>query len=165
MRKIAEIMELPDGSFATNCPSCGELKVTDKRKNAVRARFRECHACSNRKIENSGHKGWFKEVLRASFVNGYIKSAKQRHLAWEVTGDYLAELLIAQDFKCALSGIEIEAKNARKNTASLDRIDSTKGYTVGNLQWVYAPINMMKQSFSQEEFTFLCKKVAEWDGK
>ena len=47
-----------------------------------------------------------------------------------------------------------------KNTASLDRIDSSKGYVEGNVQWVHKMINMSKQQYSQEEFIDMCKAVA-----
>lgn len=44
-------------------------------------------------------------------------------------------------------------------SASLDRIDSSKGYEQGNVQWVHKDINNMKQSFSQDKFIDWCKKV------
>ena len=46
-------------------------------------------------------------------------------------------------------------------TASLDRIDSKKGYTIDNVQWVYKKINMMKQNYDQKEFVNLCCLIAE----
>lgn len=42
----------------------------------------------------------------------------------------------------------------------MDRIDHTKGYVVGNVQWVHRHINMMKWKLGQELFIDLCKKVA-----
>jgi len=47
----------------------------------------------------------------------------------------------------------------KQQTASLDRIDSSKGYIEGNVQWVHRKINMMKQSYTQEEFIELCQAV------
>ena len=46
-------------------------------------------------------------------------------------------------------------------TASLDRIDSTKGYSKDNIQWVHKDINCMKMDFSQQYFIDLCVKVAK----
>jgi len=48
-----------------------------------------------------------------------------------------------------------------KGNASLDRIDSDKGYTEGNVVWVYKPINLMKNTFSSEEFINICKLIVE----
>ena len=45
-------------------------------------------------------------------------------------------------------------------TASVDRIDSTKGYLKGNVQWVHKSINQMKSNRTDEEFIALCKAVA-----
>jgi hypothetical protein len=73
---------------------------------------------------------------------------------------YLADLLIEQDFKCALTGWDIEAMKVQVNTASLDRIDSSKGYIEENVQWVHKMVNMSKQSYSQEEFIEMCKAVS-----
>jgi len=38
------------------------------------------------------------------------------------------------------------------NTASLDRIDSSKGYESGNIQWVHKQLNNMKQALPENEF-------------
>lgn len=46
-------------------------------------------------------------------------------------------------------------------TASLDRIDSSKGYVEGNVHWVHKDINIMKWDFPLETFIKMCKFVAE----
>jgi archaellum component FlaC len=46
-------------------------------------------------------------------------------------------------------------------TASLDRVDSAKGYIKGNVQWVHKDINMMKQQYSQEYFIQMCRLTTE----
>ena len=48
-----------------------------------------------------------------------------------------------------------------QGTASLDRIDSSKGYVKGNVQWVHKDINKMKTDFEQSIFIKLCKSVAD----
>ena len=50
--------------------------------------------------------------------------------------------------------------NTFDGTASLDRIDSSKGYTKDNVQWVHKDINYIKRDLSDSEFITLCKKVA-----
>jgi hypothetical protein len=60
--------------------------------------------------------------------------------------------------RSALSGRYIEIDK----TASLDRIDSSKGYITGNLQWLHKDINWMKNSFSQEDFIKLCRDVTRY---
>lgn len=101
--------------------------------------------------------------------------AKARNIEWskDLTIDYLWELFLKQNKKCALSGMDICLKkdkhtpinNVKKNidyttfTASLDRIDSSKPYTKENVQWVHRNINIMKNSYNQDYFIDLCSKV------
>jgi hypothetical protein len=83
----------------------------------------------------------------------------------------IPNLFLEQDQKCALSGILLEPwisnnkKQGRRMSASLDRIDSSKGYIVGNVQWVHKDINRLKWDLSQEKFIELCKLVAEYNEK
>lgn len=80
----------------------------------------------------------------------------RRPISFEVSLEYIADLLEAQDYKCALSGLPISAK---EHTASLDRIDSSKGYTEDNVQWLHKDINMMKRHYNQNYFIHMCKLV------
>lgn len=52
--------------------------------------------------------------------------------------------------------------------ASLDRIDSSKGYTKDNVQLVAFIVNYMKNALSESEFLTICNgivKKAKKDGK
>lgn len=46
--------------------------------------------------------------------------------------------------------------------ASLDRIDSTKGYIVGNIEFIAMPINYMKHDFPKEAMITFLKKVSKF---
>jgi hypothetical protein len=78
---------------------------------------------------------------------------------------------VQQQFKCKLSGLSINVTKFTKKTnpdyskfnASLDRIDSTKGYVEGNVQWVHRDIDKIKWKFEQSYFIKLCKKIAEYN--
>ena len=78
----------------------------------------------------------------------------------------MKKILIQQNYKCSLSGVDLFFhKKGRKNrstgTISLDRIDSSKGYIKGNVQWVHKTINKIKLKLSNSEFKYWCKLVAE----
>ena len=90
-------------------------------------------------------------------------SAKHRDLEFNITIEYIWDLFIQQNKKCKLSGLNIELYSDRKikNTASLDRIDSNKGYIKGNVQWVHKRVNRMKMELDQTEFIELCKSIAQ----
>lgn len=88
--------------------------------------------------------------------------AEKRGIDFNVSIEYAWSIFIKQNGKCALSGIEIDFDgkwNSNKTTASLDRIDSSRGYVEGNIQWVHKTLNLMKRDMSDEEFTEWCKAV------
>ncbi len=45
--------------------------------------------------------------------------------------------------------------------ASIDRIDSTKGYFVGNIQIIHKDVNLMKQAYSLEYYINICNLVSQ----
>ena len=47
-------------------------------------------------------------------------------------------------------------------TASLDRIDSKKGYTIDNIQWVHKDVNKMKMDLQEEDFFRIVKEIYEY---
>ncbi len=82
----------------------------------------------------------------------------------DVTLEDLYKVLKEQNFKCAYTGIDLQVVGALKgeSNASVDRIDSDKGYEIGNIQWVYKPINIMKNGLSDPDFKDLCYKVTDF---
>jgi len=92
------------------------------------------------------------------------KEYKGRRKQVPITIDiqYGWELFLKQNKKCALSGVDLKfALKGTSNSASLDRIDSSKGYELGNVQWVHKHVNFMKRDFEQNYFIDLCKKIVE----
>lgn len=88
--------------------------------------------------------------------------AKHRKLDFTVSFEYLERLYDEQNQKCKLSGLDISFSKTKSNgTASLDRIDSSKGYIEGNVQWVHKHINQMKWNFKEDYFISLCSLVAK----
>lgn len=110
--------------------------------------------------------------LSMTYFTGIICGARYRNLEFNITLDYLYDLFIKQDNKCAISGIPIILDKSYGNvkrgcviqTASLDRIDSTQGYIEGNVQWVHKDINRMKWELNQSYFIEICKKITEHNG-
>lgn len=95
--------------------------------------------------------------------NGMRTSAAIRNMVFDITIEYAWDLYERQGRKCALSGVPIRFPSNRKTcdgTASLDRIDSSEGYTITNVQWVHRNINHMKWDLSQSDFIDFCHLVA-----
>jgi len=87
-----------------------------------------------------------------------------RILESEITVFDLKEIYNSQNGKCIYTGIELNILGFKKSesNASIDRRDSKLGYTKENTQWVYKPLNIMKNNFSEEEFLFVCRKVSNF---
>ena len=87
---------------------------------------------------------------------------KRRKLELTITKEYAWELFQKQNGKCALTGMLLTINyRGEDHTASLDRIDSGKGYIEGNVQWIHKHINLMKNKLDQDYFIKLCKLVAK----
>lgn len=102
--------------------------------------------------------------LTRTFVCKMEHRASRYGRAWAVDAEYLWGLFLKQERRCALSGIELTMQEPGKyyGTASLDRIDSAEGYVPGNVQWVHATLNVMKNDLSQTDFVAWCKAVARY---
>jgi len=117
------------------------------------------HSCGCMAKENYGEKNptWkgYKEIGSA-FWGGYKRGADQRGFEFDILIKDGWKLFIKQNRKCFYSGKPIEfSKNTNKSrhgTASLERMDSSKGYSIDNCVWVHKNINKMKMDLSVEEF-------------
>jgi hypothetical protein len=126
-------------------------------KNSI-ARCNDCNIRANRKLRWKG----FGDIF-GDFYNSIFRSAGKRGIDFLVSKEDLWNLFLKQDRKCALTDQEITLSAGRRHaigTASLDRIDSSKGYLVDNIQWVHKDINIIKRDFSQEYFIKLCCAIA-----
>jgi hypothetical protein len=97
--------------------------------------------------------------------NGASKGGRRtKKIEFNVTIEYLWALFLKQNRRCAYTGEELRfgtfKDEARLATASLDRIDSNKGYVEGNLQWIHKTLNVMKQDLPSDIFITWCKKVS-----
>ena len=104
--------------------------------------------------------------LSRSYWSSVLRGAKKRNLEVSVTIEDAWELFLRQKKKCAISGIDIKivtdlTRDRNKHTASFDRIDSSKGYTKDNVQWVHRNINFAKRALSVEQFVQLCQEVVD----
>jgi hypothetical protein len=106
-----------------------------------------------------GYEGF--EGLSKTIYGRMLRNAANRDLTVEVTIQFLWELYLRQGGRCALSGtpISLSKKSAVASQASVDRIDSDRGYTEDNVQWVHKDINLMKLDLDQARFFELCEMV------
>ena len=157
--------------------------------NSLRHKTRACYNCAI-KIENSSIER-VNALKKAGSISGIKKRKgtnnisatfwcrikrnsirKAKNLDFNITIEYIQDLLEKQNFTCAISGVPIilerdntfYLKGRRDlNTASLDRIDSNKGYIIGNVQWTHKLVNIMKFDLDEKEFKYWCKIISEYN--
>jgi hypothetical protein len=159
-------LTLPNGVFKGEdknwyriCPSC-KTKVKHLRRNYCIGAHnikQPCIKCSNIKNNPSGMLG----NVRLAWYKSFYKSAITRGYTWELTPQYIDVMYEEQHGRCALSGLPIYwSTTGWDHTASIDRLDNSKGYTKENVQIVHKKLNMMRGTLEVEEFIELCKAVA-----
>lgn len=110
-------------------------------------------------------KNWFYNVVHRSASGRKSRSGITKKL--DITLEYIWDLFLKQNRKCRFTGLELTfpVKNTssafKESTASLDRIDSTKGYVKNNVQWVHKKVNFMKGTLSDTEFIEFCKLISK----
>jgi hypothetical protein len=101
--------------------------------------------------------------LHGCYLSDIKRRSKKLGFDFDIDLIFLWELYLRQNRKCALSGVSINfakrSRNKKEGTASLDRIDSTKGYVKDNVQWVHKSVNLMKMYLTESLFLDFCKKI------
>lgn len=137
---------------------CGSSPKWINKESLMKGLTSGCKECYTNRHSGSNNPNWkgHKEIP-SSLVTKIKFGAESRGIKYSLSNDYLNSLWIESNKKCSLSGIDIEIN---KN-ASLDRIDSSKGYIRGNVQWVHKNVNIMKRSIPQKEFIEICRLIAD----
>lgn len=149
---------------------CGHTKFLELHQLKVN-KTKQCLACASKsRIEV------YKDLIPLTYVKRIQYEANQRELEFSLTLEDLYVKYIEQQGKCAISGQKLQMlitnlyryekgkkfTNSKDFTASLDRIDSSKGYIVGNIQWVHKRVNIMKMDLPEEKFFQLIKEIYEF---
>ena len=77
----------------------------------------------------------------------------------EINEDDILEIYKTQKGFCNVSGEHLKCVVGDENSLSIDRIDSSKGYTKDNVQLVTVIINRCKNDYSMKDFVDTCKLV------
>jgi hypothetical protein len=121
------------------------------------------HLCDYKKIIGYKRSGDELSVFRYHFRN-----IKKRNKEINITIYDLKEQWDLQNGICIFSGIKLDISSKNKNRdknpiylASLDRINSEKGYVKDNIRWVSRPINWMKNEMNDESVIELINILIE----
>jgi hypothetical protein len=148
--------------YACRC-SCGARRITTK-FHLTSGHLKSCGCL--KKLCNTRSKTWKGcGDISGKYWSNLKHHANLRQLKFNITIEEAWSLFEKQSKRCALSGVELSFKfrdNIPEGTASLDRIDSTKGYEINNVQWIHKDINWMKNNFSQTQFLDWVGKIASY---
>lgn len=98
------------------------------------------------------------------FLRNAKKSAQKRGQEFSLCTDDIVEFWEKQLGICAYSGREMTLEAGKLNTVSIERIESSIGYTKENTILVCQAINRMKSDFVFDDFYALCSDVAKFLG-
>ena len=152
------------------CPICKEVVYHSSPDSLWHSNGVRCRKCSDKNGDrvNIGNKnGKWKGYnnLSMSYFNQIKRHSIKRGRECSITIDDVWNQFNKQNGKCVYTGIDLELpqRSRRKSNgnSSLDRIDSSRGYTKDNIQWVHKDINWMKQDFDQLYFIEMCDQVSK----
>jgi hypothetical protein len=126
--------------------------------------IKSCGCLSRRTRQENPNWAGYEDVPKRVFTK-IKRSAKKRNIPFDITIEDVWDVYSAQQKKCKYTGIQlsfpITIDKKQDGTASLDRIDSSKGYVRDNIQWVHKDINLMKWRFSHSQFIKYCEMVIQ----
>lgn len=166
------------------CSTCKESKPLSefyRLKRSADGRGYRCKACVlivQRKHRASGarYANMNKDPLKYMFS---VKKgqAKAAGMAWDLTLEQVREMWEATGGRCAYLGIEMKlaefggnkkkglSRGARDpNRVNFDRIDSSRGYTLGNVQLISDLANRMKQDATPEQLRTFARSILRLHG-
>lgn len=152
--------------YARTC-GCGrevtyKSEYTWKKAKANSSMCPSCRTSHNNKLPQralkaSSNPAWkgYKDVP-GKVLSKLKRGAETRKLSFNISLEDIQEKLEQQEYRCALTGWKVSFWD----NASVDRIDSNKGYSFENIQIVDKRVNMAKRDFNNDFFINMCKAVS-----
>lgn len=137
-----ELIKKHAGAYWICQCECGKI-ATLRGSNIVNGSSKSC-GCLWKRAKYEQIPGMYLTRLKANAI--------RRNISYNITPSYLWELFKKQNSKCALSKIDLVFGPKTKQTASVDRINSSIGYEEGNVQWIHKDINQMKMDMPEDIF-------------
>jgi hypothetical protein len=154
------------------CSSCKKMLPVEcfgrnpRTASRLETRCRPCNVQRTNAKKTTDLK-FYLRVAAASHKRGF-SSPRKRRLAMIadscICTEVLYDLWVKQDGKCAVTGLpmtHISGQGRVGTNLSIDRIDSTAGYTRDNIRLVCSQVNLMRSSLSDSELVDWCHKVIQ----
>lgn len=139
------------------CSICFEIKPIDEFPKRTRhdgtTSERFCIKCSKTNLN----------LALSRVISSAKYRATKKKIEFNISSEYVLNLLEKQNGKCFYSGKQLGLifnENLR-DMMSIDRIDSSRGYTADNIVLCCAAVNSMKNSMTIEEMVDWCTAISE----
>jgi len=100
-------------------------------------------------------------TLEQKFIQLINTASKRIKFKCFITAEHLHDVWQRQKGLCVYTKLPLTSEAHQLTTVSLDRVDSSKDYTVENIQLVCVPINRMKLDYTEDQFIKLCLLVTK----
>ncbi len=90
--------------------------------------------------------------ISGSCIGQIKEQALVKGIEMSVSIEYLDSITVDRCPFCGRDMVYRNFSDGREVTASLDRIDSNRGYVEGNVRWIHKEVNIMRSDMSDEEF-------------
>ena len=164
--------EVPFKDGKNMCMICYNIYMkewSDKNRDKLKADKRQYYAENRVELRERANEYYtstpelfMAELFRRSkrlAVKKYTGEMREVARDFDITTEFLIELWYKQEGKCAITGVKMKHKYSTPHSSSLDRKDSSKGYTKDNVQLVCKSINMLKNDHTQEEVMDFIEEV------
>jgi hypothetical protein len=142
---------------------CGKI-VEVRRKHLLSGNTVSCGCHSREQTSKRSWKGY--EEISGKYWYDLARNAKYRLIDFEITIQEAWLQFLKQERRCSFTGQQLTfakgKKDRKEQTASLDRYDNEKGYTVENCCWIHKSVNRLKNDFSVNEFLYWCKAISDY---
>lgn len=147
------------------CKKTKEISLFFKHKQTSDGYHSWCKGCCNVGNIKSRAKVYSTIEGRAKiFLQSCKRSAVKRKQIFDLQLLDIVSFWNKQNKMCAYSGVEMTLEPGKLNTVSVERINSSVGYTKENTVLVCHIVNRMKSDFKYEEFYQYCSNVCSFLG-
>lgn len=144
---------------------CG-IEKSVRSSHIIREISKGCRKCRGQSLSNSNSPYWQGgKFISGTFYTVYRLCAKKRNIIFDITIKDLEDKWKEQDGICDYTGIKLSLPKDNRDkdyTASIDRIDSNKGYSKDNIHWVTKEVNLMKMNIEENRFLEICELVCKY---
>jgi hypothetical protein len=163
---------LPENYYKTlTCWDCGETKnrrLFPYRKQYKDNKEKRCKKC----VYQNGVKRR-KGCTLSQYIHKLVKSSETRSIynikrgrvgcVINITDQDVIDCLERQKYKCNYTGKQLVHNGNMYDNMSIDRIDSSKGYTKDNIQMITFWANRAKTDLEETRFLDFVKHIVEYD--